>query len=234
MKQKIVCVAGFGDDASMFEPLLATALSREYHILPYSLPGFGSPSLNGSHTLERLAVSLAAFCSSEEARIVLAHSVASIIATLAAQQPASPIEIVLSLEGNLTPEDAYFSGTASKYDDPIAFQSAFLARLDEMAISQPIIARYRSVVARASPQALWELGNDAFRFSQKQIPGEELMRAANVVYLYNLENLPSASIAWLNDSEIPRIKLEGATHWASVDQPNLLASKLQEAISLIA
>ena len=233
MKQKIVCVAGFGDDGSMFEALQNTSLALEYTIVPYCLPGFGAPPLNEVVTLERLAQALVRYCSSENARIVVAHSVSSIIATLAARQAFSSIDVILSLEGNLTPEDAYFSGTASNYDDPFAFRTAFLDRLNQMATVQPIVARYQSVVATADPQSLWELGNEAFRFSQDHVPGDELVRAAKAVYLYNPGNLPAPSIAWLSENELPGIILEDASHWPSVDQPDLLSAKLLEAISRI-
>ena len=233
MKQKIVCVAGFGDNGSLFEPLLTTALATEYTLLPFNLPGFGAPPLAGMVTLERMATSLQEYCTSEHATIVLAHSVASIITSLAAQQPSSSIQVILSLEGNLTSEDAYFSGTASNYPDPLSFRTAFLERLDERVPEQPIIARYRAVVATSDPQALWELGNDAFRFSQKHVPGLVLMQAAQAVYVYNPINLPPTSIKWLSTHALPQVVLEGASHWPSIDQPDLLATKLQEAISLV-
>ena len=50
-----------------------------------------------------------------------------------------------------------------------------------MAKSQPLIEHYRSVVASADPQSLWELGIDAFRFSEEHVPGDALVRAAKVV-----------------------------------------------------
>lgn len=231
MKQKVVCVAGFGDNGSMFSPLLSTELAEEYTILPYNLPGFGALPLNERTTLATLAASLSRFCSSVNATVVVAHSVSSIIATLAAQEASSTIERILSLEGNLTSEDAYFSGTASNYNDPISFRTAFLSRLERMVEEQPIIERYMSVVLTADPQALWELGNDAFLYSQRHVPGDELGRAAKVIYFYNPDNLPQASIKWLNESELPKVKLEGASHWPSIDKPNLLSEKLREALT---
>ena len=233
MKQKIVCVAGFGDNGSMFESLLTTVFAERYVILPFNLPGFGAPPLSEAVTLEVLANPVASYCAAEKATYILAHSVSSIIATLAARQPSSPIETILSLEGNLTAEDAYFSGTASHYADPLSFFNAFIARLDTMAADQPIISRYRNAVAKAHPRSLWELGKDAFRYSENHVPGEELIRSAKAVYVYNPQNIPLTSKEWLNKSELPKIELEGASHWPSVDQPEMLSEKLLAAISLV-
>ena len=41
-----LCIAGFGDNDSMFEPLMETDLARHLKLLPIDLPGFGEPSLS--------------------------------------------------------------------------------------------------------------------------------------------------------------------------------------------
>ena len=226
----MLLIAGFGDDASMFAGLSETALAGEYDLLAIDLPGFGAPPLHKETTLKSLGEFVSAKAEEIGAEIIVAHSVASIIASLAAMEPGSPISTILSLEGNLTADDAYFSGTAGDYDDPHTFRSAFLARLEEMSRSEPMIARYRQVVSRADPVALWQLGNDARRFSAKQAPGEVLVSAANVTYLYNPDNCPKSSLDWLRKNPVKQVILDNATHWKSVDQPALLAEKILSAL----
>lgn len=227
----IIFIAGFGDGASMFKPLANTALASRYRLIAIDLPGFaGTPPLKGPTTLEGLAEVVHDAATAEKARIVVAHSVASIIASLTAMRSPARIDTIISLEGNLTAEDAYFSGTAADYDNAPDFLQAFLARLDEMAKDRPNVARYRSVVARADPQALWELGCDARRFSLEYIPGEILTEAGNVCYLYNPDNCHEASLEWLRRSPIRRLRMDGATHWASMDQPDRLAGKILKAL----
>ncbi|MEP2735921.1 MAG: alpha/beta hydrolase [Erythrobacter sp.] len=229
----MLCVPGFGDDSTMFAPLIASKLSLEVEIVPLNLPGFGAPRPNGvPATLNLLAKVIDEKAKAIGSQIVLAHSVASISASLAAQRPGSTITTVLSLEGNLTAEDAYFSGTAAGYDTPMAFHRAFIRRLHKLAKDNPAIDRYRSRVECADPIALWELGRDAHRYSQNVTPGDVLARADFPVYLYNPENVPRASQRWLQRSSIPRIKLAGASHWKSADQPSLLATKLIKALAL--
>lgn len=230
--EKILCTAGFGDDASVFEPLTKINISGPVPLVPMDLPGFGAPRVRGQATsIEALAQVLNDRASALQADTILAHSVASIIASVAATQSGSPIKLILSLEGNLTPEDAYFSGTAAQYTSPEAFRAAFLTRLDQMIPDTPVIARYRAVVEKADPNALWELGCDAHAFSSQHCPGTVLKQAARAVYLFNPDNLPESSLAWLETHDLEREVLPGATHWASVDQPELLLEKIVKAIS---
>ena len=230
--EKMICIAGFGDDSTMFDGLKNSALSSFVEVVQFNLPGFGAPALNDEPTtLTSLSKVVEAKARSIGARIILAHSVASIIASLAALRPASPIKTILSLEGNLTAEDAYFSGTAANYDTPTAFRAAFLERLSKMDDEKNVIARYRGVVESADLDALWRLGKDAHEFSQKNIPGEILKRAADVIYFYNPDNLPAPSRQWLEAHDMRRIQLEDASHWASIDRPALLAEKIKAALS---
>ena len=227
----ILFVPSFGDGAEVYEPLHRTVLSSRYRLLAIDLPGFaGTKPLNGPTTLEALADVVHGLAMDAGARVVVAHSVASIIASLAARRPGSPIGTIIALEGNLTAADAYFSGMAADYADPAAFRQAFLDRLGEMARTQPIVQRYREIVGRADPQALWELGCDARRFSETHVPGDVLREAATVWYLYNPANCPPATLDWLRRTPLQTIRLDGASHWPSVDQPDLLAKRILEVL----
>lgn len=227
----ILCVAAFGDGASAFAPLQRTELASRYRLVAIDLPGFaGTPALAGPTTLEKLADVVQEAAVREGARTIVAHSLGSIIASLAARRRPAVIDRIVSLEGNLTAEDAYFSGTAADYRNAADFGTAFLRRLDDMAKEQPIVARYRRVVAEADPRALWELGCDARRFSGDSPPGEILAETPEVWYLYNPENCPTKSLEWLHNSSLKRLRMDRATHWKSVDQPHLLAEKIRQAL----
>lgn len=228
----IISIAGFGDNASMFDPLVAVSDAYGLQVQPINLPGFGAPALaHKSTSLNALADVVVDAALEHDADTILAHSVASIVATLAAERPHSPIKTILSLEGNLTPEDAYFSGTAANFASPEKFLPSFLRRLDEVAETNAILARYRDVVETADPKALWELGCDAHRFSQNSSPGDRLLESSNAVYLYNPMNLPKASLEWLAQSAMPRYELPGASHWPSLDQPGALSQSIALALN---
>ena len=212
---KIICIAGFGDDASMFGPLVDVSASLPVQFHPINLPGFGAPLLSGQKSsLTSLAAYLVKRAEEIGAKTVLAHSVASIIASIAANRLSSPLNAILSLEGNITSEDAYFSGTAANYSSADEFVVAFLSRLDDLAKGDPAIARYRDVVRSADPLALWQLGCDAHRFSSEESPGELLQATEKAAYFFNPENVPSSSLSWLNANSLLRFEMSGASHWA--------------------
>jgi len=229
----ILFVAGFGDDSSMFAGLSKTTLADAYNLIALDLPGFGAPKLQTESTLDSLGKFVCAKANEYAAQIVVAHSVASIIASLAANEPDSPITTILSLEGNITADDAYFSGIAAAYDNPNKFKSDFLARLEEISESQPIIKRYHAIVSNADPIALWQLGTDAHRFSSTQVAGEVLVASANVTYLYNPDNCPQSTLEWLRENSIRKIVLDNATHWISVSQPDLLSETIQSVLNSV-
>ena len=230
----MLLIAGFGDNATMFDGLLETRLADEFHVVPLDLPGFGRQADSGRTTLRSLADFVVKQAQEIGAEIIVAHSVASIIASMAAGRADCPLRTIVSLEGNLTAEDAYFSGTATDFDNPQEFRTAFLARLGKLAAGAPVIARYREQVAQADPHAMWELGCDARRFSERTHPGEFLAVSAEAVYLYNPKNCPESSLNWLASSDLPRLVLENATHWKSVDQPVQLAGKIDDALKIAA
>ncbi len=221
----IVCVAGFGDHGGMFEALGATLLDEHFAVVGVDLPGTGhSPPDTAPLTLDRAAALVAAEIREANASIIVGHSVGSIVASLAARRLGTRVTAVISLEGNLTPADAYFSGSAADYAVATEFHSEFLSRLDAMADGNDVVARYREQVATADPQSIWELGCDVATWSRAHDPGAVLTQCApHVRYLFNPDNIPAESVDWLRRNKIAATQLDGASHWATVDQPDLVA-----------
>ncbi len=80
----ILFLSGFGDGAGLFEPMHDTDLAQDYDLRPLSMHGFGAPRQAGETTLQTLADWVAKEAGSTGAEIVVAHSVASLVAALAA------------------------------------------------------------------------------------------------------------------------------------------------------
>ncbi len=226
----ILMIAGFGDNASMYDPMLQTELADRNMLIPLNLPGFGAPALAQEATLQALGQWVCDQAIKHEATAIIAHSVASIVASFAARADGAPLQHIISLEGNLTAKDAYFSGRAAEFDDPQAFRDWFLPRLKENAKDDPVLTRYVSEVTLADPTAMWELGSDAHAFSATSHPGELLKASAHAIYVVNRDNCAEESMAWLSTSGISTIELPGASHWPTIDQPEILAAEILRAL----
>ena len=232
MRPSILLLAGFGDGSEMFANLLSTPLALRFNLKPVDLPGFGgTPKLAGKTSLAALADFVCETVEQVDARILIAHSASSIIASLVAIK--KPIETILSIEGNITLDDAYFSGMAADFDDPFVFKDAFLSRLKNLSETNPIYRRYYGMVRLADAAALWELGCDVKRLSGTQMPGELLARAAKVHYFFNPGNCPASTIEWLRGGHVNPIEMKSASHWMSVDQPNELAEQIIRALDIV-
>lgn len=225
-----VCIPAFGDDSGVYEPLVRTPLIERFRLVLTELPGFGGAEpLPGPTTLEALAAYVADLARRESAAVLIAHSLASVTASLAARRAPDVIKAIVSLEGNLTPADAYHSGTAADFDDADAFKAAFLKRLDGIGLTDAGIPRFRRAVERADPAALWGLGRDARAFSRAHEPGAVLLERARVVYLYDENNTPPQTLAWIAAHKIDARRLDGVSHWMACEQPETTAAAILAA-----
>lgn len=230
--KKILCLAGFADGAAMFEPLKETPLAQAVELIAVDLPGFADAAAEpvSPATLDALADWVDMTVRGHAADTIMAHSVASIIASLAASCPDSPVHTLISLEGNLTAEDAYFSGRAAQYDDAIRFKSEFIALIEARAQADPILTRYAEIARRADAQSMWELGCDAHRYSRDHHPGERLRACERVIYVYNPDNCAQASLDWLAAGPFETLRLDGVSHWPTIDAAQTLSERLQAVI----
>jgi hypothetical protein len=111
--------------------------------------------------------------SSSRRVVLVGHSLASIIATRAAQLLDCSPTLLISIEGNLTPADAYFSGQAARFDGPEAVHAWFQAKIVEMAKHDEVVRQYSCRFEFADPKTLWTLGRSVLGYPS---PGNDLVR----------------------------------------------------------
>ena len=63
------------------------------------------------------------------------------------------------------------------------------------------------------------------------MPGDVLASSARVTYVYNPANCPDRSLAWLSNSSVDRVAVEGASHWLSVEQPERLSELVLSSLA---
>lgn len=197
MPSHILCVPGFADNAASWSPLL--------DVLPAEVADLSTaePATIAGH-----AALLAQLVT--EPVIFIAHSIGSPIAVEAAHQLGSRCLGLLSIEGNLTPDDAYFTGTAADYDDPEDFKRAHLARTQNLIAAGQAPESYAEAVGTADASRMWTLGRDARahdfgpRYRSLTCP---------TLYLWSVTTTPPATVEYLARHQIPARRLDAEHHW---------------------
>jgi pimeloyl-ACP methyl ester carboxylesterase len=197
MPDRIVCVPGFADNAASWQPLL-DLIPAEVADLDAAEPA----TIAGHAALLAQRVT--------EPVIFIAHSIGGAIAVEAAHQLGQDCLGLLSIEGNLTPEDAYFTGTAADYDDPEAFKRAHLARTKKLVAAGQAPASYAQAVATADASHMWTLGRDA---GARDFGSRYRDLTCPTLYLWSATTTPPATVEYLAHHQIPAHRLDAEHHW---------------------
>ena len=233
---KLICLHGFADSGQMFAPLSETALGEEFELVVPDLPGFGaSPrdsSVNRIRDFARAVAAIATRVSPGEPVGLIGHSIASAIAVdTVAELPKAPLG-VFSIEGNLTEEDAYFSGKAAEWDSASSFKEAFCAEIWRGSERDPELRRYFGGVVMADAEAMWNLGRDARRVSVGDAVGRAY-RALDVptLYYWGLATTSERTREFIESSSLPNRRYEVESHWPTVASPAATATAIGDFFS---
>ncbi|MEM8933487.1 MAG: alpha/beta hydrolase [Acidobacteriota bacterium] len=230
---KLLCLHGFGDSGSMFQPLTETSLVDEHELVMVDLPGFGAspprPGLSGIDDYGALVAELAAAIAPREPVGLIGHSIASPIAVAAIGQLEPAPFGIFSIEGNLTEDDAYFTGQAADWDGAEPFKASFLDKIGEMSRTNDDLRRYYGLVTTADASVLWHLGRDARRASRGDALGHAY-RALDVPHLYfwSEATTPERTRDFLTTHAIPNRRYAAASHWPTVVDPTASADAIRD------
>jgi pimeloyl-ACP methyl ester carboxylesterase len=230
---KLLCLHGFADNGLAFLPLSGTALPGYFELVLVDLPGFGgSPSKPGVALIRdygKAIAELGSIISPREPVGLVGHSIASAIAVDAAELLSSPPIGVFSIEGNLTEDDAYFTGRAADWDEAEAFKKAFLNEIWELAATNVELRRYFGGVVMAQAPAMWSLGRDAKRVSVGDAVGHAY-RALKVpnLYYWSEATTPARTRQFIGAHSIPNRRYAAASHWPTIADPEATANAIVE------
>ncbi len=227
----IWCLPGFADSGTAFSALHHTVFANSTRIITPDLPGFGSsPVNNHSCTIKAYVATLLELINEltpDEKIGFIGHSVGSIIAVEAALNLGDRCIGVFSIEGNLTEEDAYFSGQAVNFIKPQEFKNLFTDKIWAKGKNNDIFRTYFSGLKQADPTAMWHFGKDVKRYSQDDQPGRKVMElGCPFLYFWCLDNTPIASQKFLDSNKINNVQITGTSHWPMIDAPELTAKHL--------
>jgi pimeloyl-ACP methyl ester carboxylesterase len=211
----------FADSHLCFRDAFAHLNSERMRTVLFDLPGHGvSPARADGLTIDEAAgilVSLIAKVSASRAVVLVAHSMAAMIATRAVQALRVPPSLVISVEGNLTLADAYLSGQAVHFADASVFYSSFQSRILEMAKADAACRRFASSVELADPKTLWSLGRSVL---DCQDPGADFLGLpCPCIYYWDSKSTTADARSFLVQHNLRQRRLEGAGHWPMVMAP---------------
>lgn len=224
---------GFGESGLSFCPLFATPLADFFGLFAPDLPGFGaSPPLPGVTSLDRLAdavVEVIARRTPEGPLGLIGHSMGSALAVRVAQRLGPRAGGLLSIEGNLTEADAYFTGRAALFNEPGAYKTALENKVWGLAQADRAARRYLASLAFADPDVLWQLGRDVARASRANGLGEEYRQlSCPTLYCWSDTSLPDETKRYLREHAIPDRRYEEAGHWPTVEAPLAIAAVIDD------
>jgi pimeloyl-ACP methyl ester carboxylesterase len=149
---------------------------------------------------------------------LVAHSVGSIIATRTVHRTGDRVAALVSIEGNLTAEDAYYSGRAARYDSGERFKADFLQEMYERSAGDVAFGRYFASIVAAHPAAMMGWGSEAHRLGDGA--GEEYRGLdCPKLYYWADEDPPEYRRQFIETNALPNLQYSGAGHWPMIDQP---------------
>jgi pimeloyl-ACP methyl ester carboxylesterase len=226
-------IHALGDSSDAFGPLLETDLARDFELFAPDWPGMRA--IEHVHDLAGLTSWLAATIAAQTPGVpvgFVGHSLGAAVAAKAVRRIERPAGL-LSIEGNLTEADAYFSGQAADFDDPEEFRTHLMSRIGELAeratsSRRDALLRYRASLARTDARTPWTIGRAAKAASRSDALGEEY-RTLRVptLYLWSPENTPAETQAFIRDCGL-RNQVIRTGHWPMIEQPDATARHISD------
>lgn len=229
----LVLLHAFADTGYSYDGVVASGLLKDYRLIVPDLWGFGaSPPDPGIAAVADYGVALMALIDeiAPNRRVgLVGHSISAAIAVAAAAAAGDKVAGLFSIEGNLTPDDAFFTGKAADFDDPQTFKERFLEDIWEMGRRDRPLRHYYSGAAVADARTLWALGRDAKHISADNRLGDAYRSLTQpTLYYWSQQSTPDATQRWISGSGIAHQEYRDAGHWPMVEQPVRTATAIRQ------
>ena len=224
----------FADTHDVFQRAFTARLAKRARILALDLPGHGkSPARPDGLTVEgsaRVCRDAILALSGSRRVVLVARSMGSIIATETARLLPRLPELVISVEGNLTLADAYFSGEAARFDEPKRFHDHFQRKVLELAAADRTLQRFSDNVRNADPRTLWALGRSVLAY---RTPGSDFLGLkCPTVYYWDAASVGEEAKRFLLENAVRHRTFDDQGHWPMVRAPESFYAAIEEDILL--
>jgi pimeloyl-ACP methyl ester carboxylesterase len=223
----VVCVPAFADSAESWHSLVER-LSDRHTVGVVEVPGLGRagtppvpPTVAG---VAELITGLIQKTWTAPVTLV-GHSAGSAVAVRVAHQLGDRCRAVVSIEGNLTVDDAYLTGQAVDFTDADAFKNHLADQIGGWVAAGKAPASYADSVRASDAYTMWSFGRDVAAGSAGDGFGHELLRLrCPVRYLWSAATTPPVSREFLRAHSIPHRQLPVAHHWPWTVDPDAVAT----------
>ena len=221
----VLLTPGFGDGSVSWQRLLQSG----HGVAVVDLPGVGGGAPLASISLAAMVEHLCDRIVQEVGPVVLiGHSLGSAIAVGAATQLPSVVVGVLSIEGNLTTEDGYFSGAAVEHDDAASFVAWLVARVRDLVAQGNAPRSYLASILQADPATLWALGRDSAQRGRADAFGAAYRALRQPTrYLWSRRSTPITTQQYLRAHRLDARESATAGHWPLEQAPRWITQQIE-------
>ncbi len=237
----LVCVHGLGESGLCFERLFDLEPLDAWNLLVCDLPGYGRSAWRDSTlALEDQADLLAGWIRERAPaapRVVVGHSMGGVVGVLLAERHPDALDLLLNVDGNLSPGDCVFSGRAVEWS-AAAFERGGFDRLRDTVYRQGSRERaqrgYYASLCLADPRQYHRNSGELVAISADE--GLAARMAALAVPAHYVAGVPRGasprSRELLDTNGLSWTAIEPAGHWPFLDRPEDFARALLDAIAL--
>jgi pimeloyl-ACP methyl ester carboxylesterase len=225
----LVFIHGFGSAKEHFHRAFDVSSLERFTIVAIDLVGFGKS--RGPESFEyamedQACVMLKALDKMKiESFHLCAHSMGGLVAMKMAELEPERILSLINMEGNLTPEDCFFSGrfvelTSEEFDR--SGRRKFEEELRAAGLEDPAMSEYLETFSMALAIALYKSASHTVADSSTLLV-DRLSRIKNACYIYGERNrgvYPGEKL--LREKGVPLLYIEGAGHSMATDNPEEL------------
>jgi pimeloyl-ACP methyl ester carboxylesterase len=214
--------------------LFSALVAARFDVMVMDLPGFGAAPpgrqpASLSHCAGLVARLIQRHC--RDHVTLVGHSLGSVIAVDAAKQLGAQCSGLVSVEGNLTPEDAYFSGQAAHHRDPSEFKRAFSTQVDHLVAAGHAPASYADAVRVADAESMWTLGRDArVRGADGSFGVDYRNLTIPSLYLWAPSTTPPSTQRYLALHVVAEHQLPIEHHWPWTRDPQVVVQAITDFI----
>ena len=231
----VLLVPGFGDGSVSWRRLLQHRTANYRGVTVVDLPGVGGGEPLANVSLAAMVDHLRGRIAQEGGPVILVgHSLGSAIAVRTAAELPSPVVGVLSIEGNLTIEDGYFSAAAEQHPDAASFVEWLVARVRDLVAHGDAPRSYLASILGADPATLWALGKDSARCGRADAFGAAYRALRQPTrYLWSPRSTPLATQEYLRVHGLDARASDAAGHWPLERVPRWVTQQIDDFVHAV-